>query len=599
MSLNFPPFYRGVDAPADTTHLGSFHSPSSLRREDVAFHLDYGPDVEAELNRLQTSISEMQPNSNARWLAVKLLEGDANVRQQFSAISGGEAVLAEAMRSEERLSHRFGEDADTLIADRRYTWINSLVRQAVGRSTAQTISLTDRIDRIVTNRLVGIPIFLLAMWATLKITADVSKPFLNWVSFVINGPVTHWFQGILAAVGLGSTWLESLIVHGIIAGVGGVLVFLPVLMALYFVLALLEDSGYMARAAFVMDRLMNALGLHGKSFLPMLVGFGCTVPAFYATRTLENKRDRLLTALLVPFMSCGARLPVYLLFAAIFFSSVSGTVVFGMYLLGILIAITVGVILRNTVFHGKQASAFVMELPPYRLPSLRSIWFHVREHTMEFLAKCSTIIVVMSTLLWLAMAIPVGGQGSFAKTDIQHSLFARIADAASPAFRPLGFGSWEATGALVTGFIAKEVVVSTMAQIYEAAPAAGEISPTSFTQDLADIGGSFVTASVDTVKALPLIVGIDLREPGNQGQQTDLMSAIRGGFQRISGGHGALAALAFMVFVLVYTPCMAAISAERQEFGSRVMWASILGQTSLAWLLAFLVFQGGLLLGLG
>ena len=600
MSLNFlRPSLRGVDAPADTTHLGSFHSPSSQRWEDIPFHLDYGPDVEAELSSLQTLINEIQPSHNARWLAVKLLEGDANVRQMFSAIDGGEALLLEAMRSAERLSQHTGEDADTLIADRRYTWINALVRQTISRSSSQPVSLTDRIDGIVTNRLVGIPIFLFAMWATLKITADVSKPFLNWVSFVINGPVTHWFQGILAAIGLGGTWLESLIVNGIIAGVGGVLVFLPVLMALYFVLALLEDSGYMARAAFVMDRLMNALGLHGKSFLPMLVGFGCTVPAFYATRTLENKKDRLLTALLVPFMSCGARLPVYLLFAAIFFSTVSGSVVFGMYLLGILIAIAVGVILRNTVFHGKQASAFVMELPPYRLPSLRSIWFHVREHTMEFLAKCSTIIVVMSTLLWLAMAIPVGGQGSFAKTDIQHSLFARIADAASPAFRPLGFGSWEATGALVTGFIAKEVVVSTMAQIYETAPVANEVNPTSFTQDLADIGGSFVTAAVDTVKALPLIVGIDLREPGSQGQQTDLMSAIRGGFQSISGGHGALAALAFMVFVLVYTPCMAAISAERHEFGSRVMWASILGQTSLAWLLALLVFQGGLLLGLG
>ncbi len=579
----------------------SFHSSSSQRRGNVAFHFDYGPEIENELAHLEALIIEykLAEPGKSRWFAVKLLEGDANVEQELTVLKGDSEILAEAQTATKHLSQLFSEDPDTLIADHRYTWINSLVRQAVSRSSTQTISLTDRIDRVVTNRLVGIPIFLLAMWATLKITADVSKPFLNWVSFVINGPVTHWFQGILAAIGLGGTWLESLIVDGIVAGVGGVLVFLPVLMALYFVLALLEDSGYMARAAFVMDRLMNALGLHGKSFLPMLVGFGCTVPAFYATRTLENQKDRLLTALLVPFMSCGARLPVYLLFAAIFFSSISGSVVFGMYLLGILIAIIVGIILRNTAFRGKQASAFVMELPPYRLPSLRSIWFHVREHTMEFLAKCSTIIVVMSMLLWLAMAIPVGGAGSFAKTDIQHSLFAHIADATSPVFRPLGFGSWEATGALITGFIAKEVVVSTMAQIYQAAPVADEVKATSFTQDLTDIGGSFVTASVDTVKALPLIVGIDLREAGSQGQQTDLMSAIRAGFKRISGRHGALAALAFMVFVLVYTPCMAAISAERQEFGSRVMWASIVGQTALAWLLAFLVFQGGLLLGLG
>jgi ferrous iron transport protein B len=344
---------------------------------------------------------------------------------------------------------------------------------------------------------------------------------------------------------------------------------------------------------------MNALGLHGKSFLPMLVGFGCTVPAFYATRTLENQKDRILTALLVPFMSCGARLPVYLLFAAVFFSSIGGSVVFGMYLLGIVIAIVVGLVLKGTAFKGKQASAFVMELPPYRLPSLRSIWFHVREHTAGFLRKCSSIIVVMSTLLWFATAIPVGGDGKFAETDIQHSLFARVSDAAAPVFAPLGFGSWEAAGALFTGFVAKEVVVSTMAQIYNVAPSEAESIQTSFVQDVIDIGSGFVSATVDTLKTLPLIVGIDLRGGVAEEQQTDLMLAIRGGFDRISGGHGALAALAFMVFVLVYTPCMAAISAERQEFGSGVMWASIIGQSGLAWLLAFAIFQGGLLLGLG
>jgi ferrous iron transport protein B len=516
---------------------------------------------------------------------------------QVASLDGGSTVVAEVEHASQRLATRFGEDADTLIADKRYTWINELVRRSVERHEKQGRSLTDRIDNIVTNKLVGIPIFLLAMWAMLKFTADVSKPFLNWVSFVINGPITNWAQGLLGAIGLGGTWIASLIVDGVIAGVGGVLVFVPVLMALYFALALLEDSGYMARAAFVMDRLMNALGLHGKSFLPMLVGFGCTVPAFYATRTLENQKDRILTALLVPFMSCGARLPVYLLFAAIFFSSISGSVVFGMYLLGILIAVLIGLVLKNTAFRGKQASAFVMELPPYRVPSLKSIWFHVREHTMGFLRKCSSIIVVMSTLLWFATAIPVGG-GEFAKIDIQHSLFARVAEASVPVFKPLGFGSWEAAGALFTGFVAKEVVISTMAQIYEVAPVTETVSNT-FTQDLADIGSGFLGATVDTAKALPLIVGIDLRDQGAQTQQTDLMLAIRSAFQGISGGHGALAALAFMVFVLVYTPCMAAISAERQEFGSRIMWASIIGQTGLAWLLAFTVFQGGLLLGLG
>lgn len=587
------------DSILEIASSGSFHSPSSQGRPE--FRLDYGAEIEAELTQLQKLIAETQPlaNQDPRWLALKLLEGDVAVTARLAATDAGSQILDEAKRAAARLAEKFGEEADTLIADQRYTWINALVRGAVTRPEHQTATLSDRIDGIVTSKVFGIPIFLFAMWATLKITADVSKPFLNWVSFVITGPITNWALGLLSAIGLGDTWFASLLVDGVIAGVGGVLVFVPVLMALYFVLGLLEDSGYMARAAFVMDRLMNVLGLHGKSFLPMLVGFGCSVPAFYATRTLENQKDRVLTALLVPFMSCGARLPVYLLFAAIFFSSISGSVVFAMYLLGILIAIAVGLILKNTAFRGKQASAFVMELPPYRMPTLRSIWFHVREHTAGFLRKCSSIIVVMSTLLWFATAIPVGGNGTFARTEIQDSLFARIADSLTPAFRPLGFGSWEATGALVTGFVAKEVVISTMAQIYDTAPSQSVTPRTNFGRDLADIGTGFASASVDTLKSLPLIVGIDLRGAAAQTQQTDLMAAIRGGFDRFSNGHGALAALAFMVFVLVYTPCMAAITAERQEFGSRIMWASIIGQTGLAWLLALLVFQGGMLLGLG
>src|SRR3990172_13364957 len=416
----------------------------------LPFRLDYGSEIEAEIEALQRALvaAGIVAGGSPRWVAVKLVEGDTKVLQNVARQQGGLALVNQARIASSRLVGIFGDEVDTLLADRRYGWINALVQQAVVRPVASVGSISDRVDRIVTSHLFGIPIFLFAMWATLKITVDVSAPYLDWVSAVISGPITNWASALLAVIGLGDTWVESLLVDGVIAGVGGVLVFVPVLMALYLVLGILEDSGYMARAAFVMDRLMNALGLHGKSFLPMLVGFGCTVPAFYATRTLENRRDRVLTALLVPFMSCGARLPVYLLFAAVFFSTISGSVVFGMYLLGILIAIAVGLILKNTAFKSKKTSAFLIELPPYRLPSLRSIWFHVREHTMEFLAKCSTIIVVMSTLLWLAMAIPVGGQGSFAKTDIQHSLFARIADAASPAFRPLGFGSWEATGAL-------------------------------------------------------------------------------------------------------------------------------------------------------
>lgn len=565
------------------------------------FRLDYGDDVETEIDRLCELIAaapDIDGRYARRWLAVKLLEQDRDILARLSMNAVGKTLVVEAGKSATRLAERFGDDADTLIADRRYSWINELVQGVVQRRKGSERRLSDKVDQIVTSRWLGIPIFLFAMWATLKITADVSAPYLDWVDAVISGPVTRWAVALVTGVGLSGTWFESLIVDGVIAGVGGVLVFIPVLVSLYVVLAVLEDSGYMARAAFVMDRLMNMLGLHGKSFLPMLIGFGCTVPAFYATRTLDNEKDRILTALLVPFMSCGARLPVYLLFAAVFFPGNSGTVVFAMYLLGILTAVVIGIVLKNTVFKGKQESTFVMELPSYRIPSLKSIGSQVWENTSAFLRSATGIILLVSVLLWFLMAVPVG-EGRFAETDINQSLFAKVSGTVAPVFKPLGFGSWESSGALITGFVAKEVVVSTMSQIYGVAEVdeAEEVQP--FGEDLIEIGSGFVEATVDTAKALPLIVGVDLRDAEEESRPLALMAAIESGFERISGNHARLAGLAFMVFVLLYTPCMVAIAAERQEFGSRVMWASILGQTVLAWLLAFAVYQGGLLLGLG
>ncbi len=567
------------------------------------FSINYGNEAEVEIARLAGLVAEtsaVAPMFPARWLAIKLLETDEDLQTRLKMLKGGAALLAEAEKSRARLQEIYGDDVDVAIADRRYGWINGLVREVVQRPSENRLTASDKIDQIVTHRLLGIPIFLAAMWAVFKLTADVSAPYLDWVDGVINGPIARWGVALLNLFGLGGTWAESLLVDGIIAGVGGVMVFVPVLMFLYLALALLEDSGYMARAAFVMDRLMHALGLHGKSFLPMLVGFGCTVPAQYATRTLENPKDRILTGLLVPFMSCGARLPVYVLFAAVFFPQNSGTVVFWMYLLGIVTAILVGIALKNTLFKGKEQSAFVMELPPYRLPTLRSIWFHTWERTSSFVKKAWTIIMATSIILWLLMAVPVRGTGSFAETDVNNSAFAVANQTLAPAFAPLGFGTWQASSALLTGFVAKEVVVSTMSQVYAVEEAAEEetAAPTFF-EDVGEILSTFVSATGDTLKSLPLIAGVNLFEEEAEEEPTALMGAIKDGFETSSGGHGALAAIAFMVFVLIYTPCMVAVAAERQELGMKWTWVSILGQLALAWLMAFVVFQGGLLLGLG
>jgi len=558
--------------------------------------------VEHEIVKLQNIIEDHAAQTarfNPRWLAIKLLEEDADLMAKVEAAPGTTALLTQARNSITHLRSIYGDDVDTVIADRRYGWINGLVREAVRRTAVDRMTLSDKIDKVITNRVLGIPIFLALMWVVFKFTTDVAGPFLDWVDGVISGPITNWVVAILGAIGLGGTWVESLCVDGIIAGVGGVLVFVPVLMALYLALAVLEDSGYMARAAFVMDRLMHALGLHGKSFLPMIVGFGCTVPAFYATRTLENQKDRILTGLLVPFMSCGARLPVYVLFAAIFFPENTGAVVFALYLLGIVTAIVLGIVFKNTLFKGKEQSPFVMELPPYRMPTLRGIWFHMWERTGAFVRKAWTIILGTSIVIWILLAIPLGGGGSFADTEVEDSAFEAASSTIAPILKPLGFGDWRPAGALVTGFVAKEVVVSTLAQVYGVADVEEAAEPTTFFQDAGEIVTSFVGAVWDAIKSIPLIVGINLFGEEAEEEPTGLMAAVQEGFEGSSGGHGALAAFAYLVFILVYTPCMVAIAAERQELGTKWMWFSIVGQLVLAWLLAFIVFQGGKLLGMG
>jgi ferrous iron transport protein B len=560
----------------------------------------YSQDIEAEIAHLEVAIKtvpELATRYCPRWLAVQLLEGDQSLLAKAKSSENWTTVELALTESLGRLDAVYGEDVDVALADHRYGFVNGLVRRTVTRPPEPRISFSDKVDRVVTHRLLGIPIFLTLMWVVFKFTAEVATPFLDWIDGLISGPLAKWGVALLSLVGLGGTWVESLFVDGIIAGVGGVLVFIPVLMSLYLALAVLEDSGYMARAAIVMHRLMNAIGLHGKSFLPMIVGFGCTVPALYATRTLEDEKDRILTGLLVPFMSCGARLPVYVLFAAVFFPAVAGMVIFSMYLLGIVTAIVIGLLLKNTLFRSAEPAPFVMELPPYRMPSFRGIWSQMWERTWDFVRNAWTIILAISIVLWFLLAMPAPrSEGTFAETNVNNSVFATISGAIAPVFAPLGFGTWEASGSLMTGFVAKEVVIASMAQIYGVAEAEEEARTTTFLEDVAEIATSFGQAIWDTIKSIPLIVGINLFEDQDEPEQTELMTNIEVSFESSSGGYGALAGLAFMVFVLLYTPCMVAVAAERHEFGAKWMWFTIIGQFIVAWLMAFIVFQGGKLL---
>jgi ferrous iron transport protein B len=553
--------------------------------------VDYGREVEEEIARLQEIIEKvpvLTARYPSRWLAIKLLEEEKEIVPKVGAAEERGEILAQASKSVAHLQNVYGEDVDTIIADRRYGFISGLTREVVHRTAEERVTLSDKIDKIVTNRVLGLPIFLIAMWFVFQMTANVSGFYLDWVDGVIGGPITRWAVAILKAIGMGGSWVESLVVDGIIAGVGGVLVFVPILLFLYFFMAVLEDSGYMARAAFVMDRLMHALGLHGKSFLPMLVGFGCTVTGIYATRTLENEDDRKLTGFLVPMMSCGARLPVYAIFAAAFFPDSPGQFIFTMYLTGIVFAVITGMVLKRVLFQGKPPSPFVMELPPYRLPTLKGILIHMWERSSVFVRRASTLIMAVSIILWFLMNIPWGVENP------RDSLYGQASAAIAPIFSPAGFGEWEMSGALVTGFVAKEVVVGTMSQIFtgEADEGSAEVS-TTFIEDVSEIVVSFWEATVDTVKGtLSLIPGVDLMGEADGGEDTALVKALQENFT-------PLQAVAFNVFVLLYVPCMVAMAAQRQEFGTRWMLFNATYLTFLGWLVAVIIYQGGRLLGLG
>jgi ferrous iron transport protein B len=322
------------------------------------------------------------------------------------------------------------------------------------------------------------------------------------------------------------------------------------------------------------------------------------VPAIYATRTLDSPRDRLLTGLITPFMSCGARLPVYVLLAGVFFSGTRSLVVFTMYVIGIGVAVVIGLLLSRTALREEEPSPMVMVIPEFRLPNLRTVWILVKQRTGSFIKGAGTTILAASMVVWLLLAIPLGDGGHFADTTVEHSAFGVVSKGVAPIMRPLGFGDWEQSGSLLSGFVAKEVVVSTMAQLYTTEGQGASEPVPSFGDDVREIGTSFITAGVDTMRAIPSVLGIHFLDMEGT-TDTALHAAVRDSFEQSSGGHGALAAFAFMVFVLLYTPCMATVAAFRQEFGTRWMWVSVIGQFVIAGAGAFVVFQGGRLLGLG
>ncbi|RBY82059.1 ferrous iron transporter B [Geodermatophilus sp. TF02-6] len=486
-------------------------------------------------------------------LGVPVVELDPRRRSGRERLA---AVVADALRAPAppaRARQRDGADDDALaVADERFDWVDGVLMTALAERPARP-TVTDRVDRWVTAPVLGPLLFLLVMWGVFEATTTVAAPLQDALGTLVSGPVTAAGRGLFDLLGLSGSWAEGLVLDGLVAGVGMLLTFVPLMAIMFALLALLEDSGYLARAALVTDRAMRAVGLPGNAFLPLVVGFGCNVPAISATRILPDARHRIMTALLVPFTSCSARLTVYVLVAATFFPSAAGTVVFGMYLTSILFVVGVGLALRRTLWRTVGQEPLVLDLPAYQRPTLRLTasltWVRVR----AFLRTAGGIIVATVSLVWLLQAVPVHG-GSFGAVPPEDSLFAAASRVVAHLFVPAGFGDWHTVGALVVGFVAKEAVLTSWAQTYAAADPTAGLAP------------------------------------------DQLQAHVHAAFAASSGGAVTAAVLAFLVFLLAYTPCVATVAAQRREIGVR--WAAFgVGlQLTVAWTVAVAVFQVGRLL---
>ncbi len=442
-------------------------------------------------------------------------------------------------------------DDDLAWADERFAWVGAAVDLSASRRDGTRRTWSDRIDRWATHPVFGPLAFLAAMFVVFQVTTTVAAPFQDLLDSFFSGPVSAGATALLGALGLAGSPVHGFVVDGLVAGVGMLLTFLPVMSLMFVLLSVLEDSGYMARAAVVTDRMMRMVGLPGRAFLPLVVGFGCNVPAISATRALPNARHRILTALLVPFTSCSARLTVYVLLATTFFPRQAGLVVFTMYVVSILLVVLVGLALRSTLWRTMGSEPLMIDLPPYQRPTLRVVgmvsWLRVK----GFLRTAGGIIVAAVTVVWLLQSVPVRGDASFAQVPPQDSLYAATAQTVSPVFAPAGFDEWQTTGALMVGFVAKEAVVSSWAQTY-------------------------ATADAETIEG-----------PGR------LAAELRQAFEHSSGGDPLPAVWAFLVFILAYTPCVATLAAQKREIGLRWTAVGITVQLSVAWLLAVAVFQVG------
>ncbi|ENO88633.1 Fe(2+) transporter permease subunit FeoB [Thauera linaloolentis] len=558
-------------------------------RRPATAQVEYQPELEKALGMLvpRLEAAAQTVGTSPRWLAVRLLEGD-----DLARAAAGAPLAAEAQAHGAAL----GEDIDIMVADARYGLANRVAGQAVEVSGRVGRDMTDRIDRVVLNRALGIPIFLLMMYLMFLFTINIGGAFIDFFDQFTGALVVDGLAELLD--GLGSpAWLTVLLAQGIGGGIQVVATFIPVIGFLFLFLSVLEDSGYMARAAFVMDRFMRWVGLPGKSFVPLIVGFGCTVPAIMATRTLEHRRDRLMTIAMAPFMSCGARLPVYVLFAAAFFPTGGQNVVFALYLIGIAVAVLTGLVLRNTLLKG-EPTPFIMELPPYHLPTVKGVLRHAWDRLKGFIIRAGRVIVPM--VLVLNVLNSVGTDGSYGNEDSDASVLAAVGRSITPAFAPMGLteANWPAAVGIFTGVLAKEAVVGTLDAAYSALAvqdAGGEADEEEAFDLRESIAAAFATIPENLVEALGAWadpIGLDVGDLSDQWAVAEDQEVSTGTFgAMVARFDGAAGAFAYLLFILLYFPCTAATAAVFQESGARWTVFVVAWTTGLGYGLATLFYQ--------
>jgi ferrous iron transport protein B len=563
----------------------------TLAKSISELQIMYPPEIQEAVDELIPLLRDKvsQRKMNARYVAVKLLEGDEGI----AALASKEA-LKKCDEHKKKIEANLEEETDILLADSRYGLINWLTQEAVRKGNRIGKTLSDKIDGVVLNRALGIPIFLVAMYLMFMVTINIGNAFIDFFDIFAGTIFVNGFGELLNAAGA-PEWLTALLASGVGGAIQTLATFIPPIGFMFLCLCFLEDSGYMARAAFVMDRFMRTIGLPGKAFVPLLVGFGCNVPAIMATRTLENQRDRTLTIMMNPFMSCGARLPVYALFAAAFFPVGGQNLVFGLYLIGIGFAVVTGLVLKNTLLKG-EITPFVMELPPYHMPTIKGVFLRAWDRLKAFMFRAGKVLIPIIVIL--SFLNSMGTDGSFGNEDSDKSALSTIGRAITPVFSPMGLtqDNWPATVGLFTGLFAKETVVGTLDAIYTQIGAAGAGKGEAESFDFwTGIGESFATIPENLLGVADTLLdplGISVGDVSTVENAAGELEVAVGTFGVMTAlFDGKVGAFAYLLFVLLYFPCGAAIAAVYRETNFR--WTVFVGAwtTGLAYMAAVLFYQ--------